>query len=87
MRNAQRFSFTEGFDAFGVPGALPQLPLSLTYRGSSLEISALLDTGASVNVLPHSSGVQQLEEVIKSCFFVNTSQQDQLVPSINRVDG
>jgi hypothetical protein len=31
MRNAQRFNFTEGFDAFGVPDALPQLPLSLTY--------------------------------------------------------
>jgi hypothetical protein len=58
MRNAQRFDFTEGFDAFGVPDALPQLPLSLTYRGSSIEISALLDTGASVNVLPHSIGVQ-----------------------------
>ncbi|MCY7273880.1 MAG: retroviral-like aspartic protease, partial [Phormidesmis sp. CAN_BIN44] len=44
--------------AFGVPDALPQLPLSLTDRGSSIEISALLDTSASVNVLPHSIGVQ-----------------------------
>jgi hypothetical protein len=43
MRNAQQLDFTEGFDAFGVPDALPQLPLSLTYRGSSIEISALLD--------------------------------------------
>jgi hypothetical protein len=58
MRNAQRFDFTEGFDAFGVLDALPQLPLALTYRGLSIEISALLDTGASVNVLPHSIGVQ-----------------------------
>jgi hypothetical protein len=58
MRNAQHFNFTEGFDTFGVPDALPQLPLSLTYRGSSIEISALLDTGASVNVLPYSVGVQ-----------------------------
>jgi hypothetical protein len=58
MRNVQRFNFTEGFDTFGVPDALPQLPLSLTYRGSSVEVSALLDTGASVNVLPYGVGVQ-----------------------------
>jgi hypothetical protein len=58
MRDAQRFSFTEGFDTFGVPDALPQLPVSLTYRGSVVEASALLDTGASVNVLPYSTGVQ-----------------------------
>lgn len=58
MRNAQKFNFTEGFDTFGVPDALPQLPLSLTYRGSSVEVLALLDTGASVNVLPYSVGVQ-----------------------------
>ncbi|MBD2597520.1 retropepsin-like domain-containing protein [Nostoc spongiaeforme FACHB-130] len=58
MRNAQRFHFTEGFDAFGVPDALPQLPLILSYRGSGVEVSALLDTGASVNVLPYSIGLQ-----------------------------
>jgi Aspartyl protease len=58
MRNAQRFNFVEGFDTFGVPDALPQLPLNLTYRGLSVAISALLDTGASVNVLPYSVGVQ-----------------------------
>ncbi|ASC70594.1 hypothetical protein XM38_015340 [Halomicronema hongdechloris C2206] len=58
MRKAQRFNFIEGFDAFGVPDALPQLPLALTYRGVSAEVSALLDTGASVNVLPYSIGLQ-----------------------------
>lgn len=58
MRNAQRFNFTEGFDAFGVPDALPQLPLFLTYGDSSVEVSAVLDTGASVNVLPYQVGVQ-----------------------------
>jgi hypothetical protein len=58
MRDARRFNFTEGFDTFGVPDALPQLPLSLTYRDTSIEVAALLDTGASVNVLPYSLGVQ-----------------------------
>jgi hypothetical protein len=48
MGNAQRFNFTEGFDGFGVPDALPQLPISLTYQDRSVEFSALLDTGASV---------------------------------------
>lgn len=58
MREAQRFNFVEGFDAFGVSDALPQLPLALTYRGVSAEVSALLDTGASVNVLPYSVGLR-----------------------------
>jgi hypothetical protein len=58
MRDARRFNFTEGFDTFGVPDALPRLPLSLTYRDTSMEVVALLDTGASVNVLPYSLGVQ-----------------------------
>lgn len=56
MRNAQRFNFTEGLDTFGVPDALPQLPISLTYRGLSVEVLALLDTGESVNVLPIALG-------------------------------
>lgn len=58
MRDAQRFNFVEEFDTFGVPDQLPQLPLSLAYRDSSVEVSALLDTGASVNVLPYSIGIQ-----------------------------
>ncbi|MEH2087587.1 aspartyl protease family protein [Nostoc sp.] len=58
MVNPQRFSFTEGYDTFGVPDALPKLPLILTYRNSSVEVSGLLDTGASVSVLPYSIGVQ-----------------------------
>lgn len=58
MRDSQRFDFTQGFDAFGVSDALPQLPLTLIHRDSSVEVSALLDTGASVNVLPYSVGVQ-----------------------------
>jgi uncharacterized protein YlxW (UPF0749 family) len=40
MGNAQRFNFTEGFDGFGVPDALPQLPISLTYQDRSVEFSA-----------------------------------------------
>lgn len=58
MRDALRFSFTQGFDTFGIPDALPQMPLNLMYRDSKVEVLALLDTGASVNVLPYSVGLQ-----------------------------
>jgi hypothetical protein len=58
VRDSQRFSFTEGLDTFGFPDALPQMPLILMYRDSSVEVSALLDTGASINVLPYSVGVE-----------------------------
>jgi Aspartyl protease len=58
MQDSHRFNFSERFDTFGVPDALPQMPLTLTYRDSSIEVSALLDTGASVNVLPYSVGLQ-----------------------------
>lgn len=56
MLNAQRFSFIEKFDEFGVPNSVPYLPLTLTYQGSSLDLLGLLDTGASVNVLPYEIG-------------------------------
>lgn len=58
MNNAQRFNFTESLDAFGVPDLVPQLPLSLTYRKSTLNVLGLLDTGASVNVLPYRVGIE-----------------------------
>jgi len=51
MLDGQRFPFTERFDEFGTADAVPSLPLILSYRGNSIEVSGLLDTGASVNVL------------------------------------
>ncbi|BAY08888.1 retropepsin-like aspartic protease [Calothrix sp. NIES-2098] len=58
MVNAQRFAFIEGRDAFGDIDAVPQLPLTLAYRSSIVEVRGLLDTGASINVLPYSLGIQ-----------------------------
>lgn len=58
MLNGQRFFFTEKYDEFGVPNSVPSLPLTLTYRGRSVEVSGLLDTGASVSVLPYNVGRQ-----------------------------
>jgi hypothetical protein len=58
MLDAQRFPFTERLDEFGTPDAVPSLPLTLSYRNNSIEVSGLLDTGASVNVLPYDVGVR-----------------------------
>lgn len=37
---------------------MPYLPLTLTLGDRCLEVTALLDTGASVNVLPYEIGLQ-----------------------------
>ncbi len=51
MLNGKRFSFTERTNSLGLSSSLPYLPISLTYQNRSLDTMALLDTGASVNVL------------------------------------
>ncbi len=51
MLDAQRFPCTESFDEFVTTTAVPSLPLILSYRGNSIEVLKLLDTGASVNAL------------------------------------
>jgi hypothetical protein len=58
MLNSQRFPFIEDHDAFGDIDFVPQLNMRLDYRNSTVEVSALLDTGASVSVLPYSVGIQ-----------------------------
>lgn len=58
MLNSQRFSFIERTDSEGVSIKMPYLPITLSYREKSLETIALLDTGASVNVLPYELGLQ-----------------------------
>ncbi|GAK58775.1 hypothetical protein U27_05750 [Candidatus Vecturithrix granuli] len=53
--NTRRFPFTDPR-----PGSikLPFLPMLLTYQGRSVSVSGLLDTGATVNVLPYDLGIQ-----------------------------
>jgi len=57
MLNGQRFNFTEKVDSSGRSLIMPYLPLRLTHRSQSIEVMALLDTGASVNVLPYDIGL------------------------------
>lgn len=58
MLNAQRYQFTERIDSLGRSSVMPYLPLILTNKSRSVEVMALLDTGASVNVLPYDIGLQ-----------------------------
>ncbi len=58
MRNAERYSFAPIDVALGEASFCPYLPLTLVYQQSSVTKSGLLDTGASVNVLPYALGIE-----------------------------
>lgn len=58
MFNGRRYSFQPKQDEFGILADVPYLPLTLIYQKRSLEVMGLLDTGASVNVLPYNIGAQ-----------------------------
>ncbi|MEH2051067.1 hypothetical protein [Nostoc sp.] len=58
MLDGHRFLFTERTDSQGRSSVMPYLPLTLTNGSLSTEAIALLDTGASVNVLPYKIGLQ-----------------------------
>ncbi|HEY9860508.1 MAG TPA: hypothetical protein V6D16_13435 [Candidatus Obscuribacterales bacterium] len=58
MLDGRRFPFVERSSNLGTSSTMPYLPLTLTYRNQSVEVMGLLDTGASVNVLPYEVGLQ-----------------------------
>lgn len=58
MRNGELYPFVTLDVALGEASFRPCLPLTLIYQQSSVVASALLDTGASVNVLPYSVGIE-----------------------------
>ncbi len=53
-----RFKFTEKSNSLGETNYSPYLPFSLLSEDGSISTSGLLDTGASVNVLPYEIGLQ-----------------------------
>lgn len=57
MSAALVFPYIENDPRIGTASLAPMLPLKLSVSRSA-EVIALLDTGASVNVLPYSIGVQ-----------------------------
>ncbi|MEY3305899.1 MAG: aspartyl protease family protein [Pseudanabaena sp.] len=58
MVNAQKFPYKIIDSSLGMVDRMPYLPLTLIYNGKSLNTEGLLDTGASVNVLPYDLGLQ-----------------------------
>lgn len=58
MRNAERYPFLSGDPTLGEASFRPYLPLTLVHQQASIKASGLLDTGASVNVLPYAIGVE-----------------------------
>jgi hypothetical protein len=58
MVDKVRFGFTEVNPELGALSTFPYLPLILTYQNHSLNVSGLLDTGSSVNVLPYEIGLR-----------------------------
>ncbi|OIP72171.1 MAG: hypothetical protein AUK48_11415 [Oscillatoriales cyanobacterium CG2_30_44_21] len=58
MVNAQKFSYKIIDSSLGMVDRMPYLPLTLISNGKSLNTEGLLDTGASVNVLPYDLGLQ-----------------------------
>jgi hypothetical protein len=53
MRNAERYPFISADAALAEAGFRPYLPITLLYQQQSVATSGLLDTGATVNVLPY----------------------------------
>ena len=58
MTLRKRFNFVEKSNSAGETSLAPYLTLTLSYQDASILTSGLLDTGASVNVLPYEIGVQ-----------------------------
>lgn len=58
MRSAERYPFISSDTALGEASFRPYLPFTLVDQERSVTASALLDTGATVNVLPYLTGVE-----------------------------
>jgi hypothetical protein len=53
-----RFSYLSAASQKSEGALMPYLPLVLRYQGREMNVHGLLDTGATVNVLPFSMGLQ-----------------------------
>ena len=58
MVETQKYPYKIIDSSLGMVDRMPYLPLTLGSNGHSLNIEGLLDTGASVNVLPYEIGMQ-----------------------------
>lgn len=58
MPGVERFDFTAAHGAEGESALLPLPPLTLHYEDRSTDVQGLLDTGATINVLPYRVGIE-----------------------------
>ncbi len=58
MPDAQRFPYIEIDPSLGAASALPYAPVTLELDGHTANVSALVDSGAALSVLPYDVGVQ-----------------------------
>lgn len=58
MPEAQRFPYVEADPSLGAASALPYAPITLEREGNAANVSALVDSGAALSVLPYDVGVQ-----------------------------
>ena len=58
MRKLQGYSYTTFDPTLGEAGFRPLLPITLDYQDRSIQANGLLDTGATVNVLPYQLGLE-----------------------------
>ena len=58
MLNADRYPFIASDPTLGEASFRPYLPLTLFHQQISVTASGLLDTGASINVMPYSIGIE-----------------------------
>lgn len=58
MPEAQRFPYVEIDPSLGAASALPYAPITLQRDGNVANVSALLDSGAALSVLPYDVGAQ-----------------------------
>ena len=54
----QRFPYVQVDPSLGVASALPYIPVTLTHGQQEIVASALVDSGAAINVLPYHVGLQ-----------------------------
>lgn len=58
MRKPQGYSYTTFDPTLGEAGFRPLLPITLDYQDRSIQANGLLDTGATINVLPYQLGIE-----------------------------
>ncbi|TGN99726.1 hypothetical protein PN36_34790, partial [Candidatus Thiomargarita nelsonii] len=70
MSEVERFAFPQTDNQLGMASSLPYLPLTLNYQNRELTVSGLLDTGATINVMPYQIGLQLCH---RNCGAISTS--------------